>query len=238
MAKYGWTTSLASLRTAEEQQQWQGTCKFDDGFIGNADNCARALHIEEEEDHHGRIRLQVIFAFAIRVLLQFSSQGDLPYNKMMAAHKDEGSLGDDERGKATINCQPVNKQWEARWLRISISKEEWEEKEHRQLLVLVQARTSATKGAFQEERKGNGRQVKHQNERHMVMENADESEFFGMRITNDCAVDGNDDDQLQRWRCRSQLALPRCRKGGSRSLCSIRFLPRNGSRRSMDNELC
>ena len=51
----------------------------------------------------------------------------------------------------------------------------------------------------------------------MVMENTNNSESFSMwiAIAQDDSADGNDKDQLQRWRGRSQLALPRCRKGGS-----------------------
>jgi hypothetical protein len=47
----------------------------------------------------------------------------------------------------------------------------------------------------------------------MAMENADDSESFGMRITNSRANHFNDDDQLHRWCGRSQLALPRHHKG-------------------------
>lgn len=33
----------------------------------------------------------------------FSFLGDSAYNEMLAAHDDEGSSGEDKRGKATIN---------------------------------------------------------------------------------------------------------------------------------------
>jgi hypothetical protein len=36
---------------------------------GQQQNCAQASHVKEEEDHHSKIGLQVIFTFVLQVLL-------------------------------------------------------------------------------------------------------------------------------------------------------------------------